>query len=82
MEKGLRYMVKKIRGDSQLSVVYSDYLNRIEANCSLYLNLLANDGKLNKLAFKYLSKSVKDDFSVIFTMRFLRSLRRTLMNIY
>lgn len=80
MENGLRYMIEKFRRDEHLSRVYAGYLDRIEANCKLYLNLLANDGKLNKLAMGYLSEAVRIDKSVIFSMRFLRSLRRTLMN--
>lgn len=79
MERGLRYLVQKFRADEHLSEVYRDYLNRIEAGCFLYLNLLANDGQLRKPAFSYLLQSLKADRSVIFTNRFLRSFRRTLV---
>jgi len=79
MERGLKYMVSKFRRDEHLSIVYKDYLDRIEANCFLYLNLLANDNASHKLASDYLRQARKADTSVIFTSRFLRSLRRTVM---
>lgn len=79
MEKGLKYMVEKFRNDEHLSKVYAGYLDRIEANSFLYLNLLANDGRLRKKAWGYLRTAFKKDKSVFLTMRFLRSLRRTLM---
>lgn len=80
MERGLRYMVDKFRGDEHLSNVYAAYLDRIEANCYLYLNLLSNDGKLRRKACAYLRSAVEAHKSVIFSMRFCRSLRRTAMN--
>lgn len=80
MEKGLGYLVEKIRKDEHLSKVYVEYLDCIEAACFLYLNLLANDGRLGKKAFGYLRKAFEKDKSVFLTMRFQLSLRRTMMN--
>lgn len=79
MARGSEYMVKKFREDEHLSKVYAEYLDRIEANGLLYLNLLSNDGRLQKKAFGYLWAAWKKDKSVFFTTRFLRSLRRTMM---
>lgn len=81
MDRGLKYMVEKFRNDQHLSTVYSEYLDRIEANCYLYLNLLANDGALTKKALDYLRKSFQTDKSVFLTMRFQRSLLRSLKGI-
>lgn len=80
MEVGLQYMVDKFRSDAHLSRVYADHLKRIEANGYLYLNILANDGKLATKAADYLRAAFKKDKSVIFSSRFLRSFRRTAMN--
>ena len=79
MERGLRYMVEKFRQDQHLSVIYRRYLDRIESNCYLYMNLLANDGRLTGAAFSYLLESIKSDKRVVFSRRFLQSLRRTLI---
>ncbi len=77
MERGLKYMIEKLRGDPHLSTVYADHLNRIEANCLLYLNLLANDGRMKEKARFFLLAAAKRDINVVFTVRFIRSLRRT-----
>jgi len=79
MERGLAYLVSKFRRDEHLSGVYGDYLDRIEANCFLYLNLLANDGKMRKSALAYLKRSARADLRIMLTERFVRSLRRTVM---
>jgi glycosyltransferase involved in cell wall biosynthesis len=80
MQRGLSYLAQKFRGDPHLSQVYGKYLNRIEASSFFYLNVLANDGRLNKLAFDFLRTAVEKEKSVLFSMRFMRSLRRTVMN--
>ncbi len=80
MEKGMKYLVEKFHNDEHLSKIYGKYLNRIEASSFLYLNFLANDRHLGKRAFSYLQAAVNKDKSVFFTNRFLRSLRRTMMN--
>lgn len=79
IENGLKYMVAKFRTDEHLSKVYARYLDRIEANTFLYLNLLANDGRLRKRAFGYLTAAVKTNKGVVLTSRFMRSLRRTVL---
>jgi glycosyltransferase involved in cell wall biosynthesis len=79
MERGLAYLVRKFRQDEHLSDVYRGHLDRIEANCFLYLNLLANDGHLRGRAYQYLRQAFRADASVVLTNRFLRSVRRTLM---
>lgn len=79
LENGLKYMVAKFRTDEHLSKVYARYLDRIEANTFLYLNLLANDGRLRKRAFGYLTAAVETDKEVVLTSRFMRSLRRTVL---
>jgi len=79
MERGLKYMIEKLRASEHLSTVFGNYIGRIESNSFLYLNLLANDGHYRKRASEYLVQAVKADSRVVFTMRFLRSLRRTFM---
>lgn len=79
MERGLRYLVEKFKGDAHLAGVYGKYLSRIEASSFLYLNFLANDSGLHKLASDYLRWARRADSRVVFTNRFLRSLRRTVM---
>jgi glycosyltransferase involved in cell wall biosynthesis len=80
MERGLVYLVEKFRRDEHLSEVYARYLDRIEATSFMYLNVLANDGHLGQRANLYLRKAIKSDKSMIFSMRFLRSLRRTILS--
>lgn len=77
MERGLQYLVAKFRSDPHLSTVYERYLNRIEAGCQLYLNLLSNDARDSRRAFGYLANCAKADPYVILSGRFARSFRRT-----
>lgn len=79
MERGMTYMVEKIRTSEHLARVYVRYLDRIESNSLLYLNLLSNDAFDRRRAWRYLARSAKADPTVVFTIRFLRSLRRTLL---
>jgi len=79
MARGLKYMVTKIRSSEKLSRIYAEYLDRIESNCFLYLNLLSNDAHDWRHGWKYLLRATQVDGSVVLTARFLRSLRRTLM---
>lgn len=79
MERGLTYMIGKLRSDPHLSAVYADHLDRIEANSFLYLNVLANDGRFRKKALAYLFAAAKKDKAIVFTSRFVRSMRRTLI---
>jgi glycosyltransferase involved in cell wall biosynthesis len=79
MERGLKYMVTKMRSSENLSRAYAEYLDRIESNSFLYLNLLSNDARDWQRGWKYLVHATKIDPSVVLTGRFLRSLRRTLM---
>ncbi|MBV9124984.1 MAG: glycosyltransferase family 2 protein, partial [Planctomycetes bacterium] len=71
MRVGLAYLVDKFQNDKHLSNVYRKYLPRIEANCFLYLNLLANDAEQNEKAFYFLRMALRKDRSVFFTTRFL-----------
>ena len=79
LERGLGYMVRKFQQDKHLSSVYRSYLARIEANCLLYLNVLANDGRMHGLAYSYLHRAIRADRNVVFTVRFARNLRRTIL---
>ena len=80
IRQGLFYLAQKFRSDPHLSEVYGKYLNRIEASSFFYLNVLANDGRLSKMAFNFLRTAVEKEKSVLFSMRFMRSLRRTVIN--
>ncbi|MCC7308874.1 MAG: glycosyltransferase family 2 protein [Acidobacteria bacterium] len=79
IEAGLIYLSHKFREDEHLSAIYDRYLDRIEASSFLYLNVLANDAKNRGRACEYLRRSAQADFSVLFTERFLRCLRRTVL---
>jgi glycosyltransferase involved in cell wall biosynthesis len=80
LRQGLDYLVRKFRNDEHLSKVYGNYINRIEAASFLYLNVLANDGHLSKLAFDFLRSAIRKEKGLVFSLRFMRSLRRTLAN--
>ena len=81
MERGLAFLVAKFRSEAHLSQVYGAYVKRIEATAFMYLNVLANDASLGKRAADYLKMAVRCDYRVMFSSRFLRSLRRTILSL-
>ena len=80
MQRGLEYMIEKFRKSEHLIQIYANYLRRIEANSLLYLNILANDGHYTKRSRSFLRQAAAVDPGVILTSRFLRGLRRTVVN--
>lgn len=81
LESGYRHFFKKFRADAHLSEVYKKYLNRIEASSFQYLAILSNaDGLFDKARF-YLKEAARTDPRVIFTSRFLRIVRRTVLKL-
>lgn len=81
LEKGYQYLFRKFREDARLSQIYSKYLNKIEANSYLYLAILANSGAFFEDARRFLKIARQKDSSVIFSSRFLRIWRQTILKI-
>jgi glycosyltransferase involved in cell wall biosynthesis len=78
---GITYLIKKFRSDEHLSTVYAPYLDRLEANLSLYLAILSNTGGLFDEARHHLKSALKTDFSVALTMKFIKILRRAVFKL-
>lgn len=72
LQKGLQYVVNKLKTDPHLAQTYRPYLKRIEANSLVYLAILSNTSRVHKQALRYLYRALSKDFSVLATARFVR----------
>jgi glycosyltransferase involved in cell wall biosynthesis len=79
LERGYLYMFKKFRSDELLTKVFGKYINRIEANSYMYLATLANTTANFDDARRFLTLARASDPTITFSIRFLNTLRRTLL---
>ncbi len=74
LERRFKYLIDKIRDDSQLRVVYANYLNRLEAGALLYTSTVANLTCRHSDAQRLLRRAASLDPTLVASRSFVKAL--------
>ena len=75
------YIISKFKKDKNLNNVYKKYFKRLNATFYLYCSVQSNMRANYTKALKFLTKAIYCDVSIIFKLRFMRTLQISLFRI-
>ena len=73
-----KYILDKIKNDPFLKKKYNKNLKRLAATFFVYISIQSNFKKDFKSTRKFLKKAILEDFTIIFSLRFIRTLQISL----